>query len=124
MTQIRKLQNKVNYLSDTREFHDLESGSSSGATHVLDQTSTIMSSRTLPRCDSGLPCGAQNGKVITENVFERPPVQEGQSSTIFNNSKKVGIFISVLETGYFRDHKKRNENGIVEYADSITLLPK
>ena len=55
MTQNQDLQNKVNYLSDAREFHDPECGSSSGATHVPDQTSTILNSRTLPRCDSGLP---------------------------------------------------------------------
>ena len=36
MAQIRKLQNKVNSLSDAREFYDPESESSSGATHVPD----------------------------------------------------------------------------------------
>ena len=36
MAQTRKLQNKVNSLSDAREFYDPESGSSSGATHVPD----------------------------------------------------------------------------------------
>ena len=45
MAKIRDLQNTVNSLS----------GSSSGATHVPDQTSAILGSRTLPRCDSGLP---------------------------------------------------------------------
>ena len=47
MAQIQDLQNKVNSLSDGREFYDPESGSSSGATHVLDQTSTILSSQNL-----------------------------------------------------------------------------
>ena len=45
MAQIRDLQNKVNSLSDARVFYDPESGSSSGATHVPDETSTILSSR-------------------------------------------------------------------------------
>ena len=36
-------------------FYDPESGSSSGATHVPDRNSTVLSPRTLPRCDSGLP---------------------------------------------------------------------
>ena len=54
MAQILELQNKVNSLSDAREFYDPESGSKSGAaTHVPDRTSTILSPRTLPRCDSG-----------------------------------------------------------------------
>ena len=47
------------------------------------------SSRTLPRCDSGLPRNTLNGTGITRNVFERPSVQEGLSSTIFNNSKNL-----------------------------------
>ena len=55
IAQIRELQNKMDSLSDAREFYYPEWGSSSGATHVPDQTSTTLSSRTLPRCDSGLP---------------------------------------------------------------------
>ena len=89
---------------------------------LVDQTSTILSSWTLPRCDSGLPRNTQNCTGIMGNVFERPPVQEGQPSTIFNNSKS--IFISGCETWYFRDSKERYEKGIVEYADSIISLPK
>ena len=58
-------------------------------THVPDQTSTILSSRTLPRCDSGLPRNTQNCTGIMGNVFERPPAQEGHSSKIFNNSKNL-----------------------------------
>ena len=89
MAQIQDLQNKVKSLSDAREFYDPESGSSSGATHVPDQTSTILSSRTLPRCDSGLPRNTQNCTGIMGNVFERPSAQEGQSSTIFNDSQNL-----------------------------------
>ena len=42
LTQIQGLQNKENSLSDARDFYDPESGSGSGATHVLDQDSTIL----------------------------------------------------------------------------------
>ena len=52
------------------------------------QTS-ILSSGTLPRCDSGLPRDAQNCMDTTGNVFERPPAQEGLSHTIFYNSKNL-----------------------------------
>ena len=89
MAQIQDLQNKVNSLSDAREFFDPESGSSSGATHVPDQDSALLSSRTLPRGDSGLPRNTQNCTGILGRVFERPPAQEGQSSTILNNSKNL-----------------------------------
>ena len=90
MAQLRELPNKVNSLSDAREFYDPESGSSSGATHVPDQTSTIfLSPRTLPRSDSGSLRDTQNGTGIRGNVVERPPAQEGLSSTLFNNSKDL-----------------------------------
>ena len=69
MAHTLELQNKVNSLSDAREFYDPESGSSAGATHVRDQTSTILSSRTLPRYDSGLLQKTRNGTGITGNVF-------------------------------------------------------
>ena len=110
MAQIQDLQYKVNSLSDARELYDPESGSSSGATDVPDQTSTILSSRTLPRCDSGLPRNTQNCTGIMGNVFERPPAQEGQSSTIFNNSKNLAsssrnVRLNVAETAR-RDMKK------------------
>ena len=89
LTQIQDLQNKVNSLTDAREFHNPESGISSGATHVPDQTSTILSPRTLPRCDSGMPRDTQCGTGITGNVFERPRAEEGLSSTICKNSKNL-----------------------------------
>ena len=99
MAQIRELQNKVNSLSDAREFYDPESASSSGATHVPDRTSTIRSPRTLPRCDFGLLRDTLNGTGITGNVFELPLAEEGLSSTIF--------LLSGIETWYYRDSKKR-----------------
>ena len=89
LTQIQDLQNKVNSLTDAREFYNPESGISSGATHVPDQTSTILSPRTLPRCDSGMPRDTQCGTGITGNVFERPRAEEGHSSTICKNSKNL-----------------------------------
>ena len=82
--QIRELQNKV------REFHDPESGGSSGATHVPSQPSTILSSGTLPRCDSGLARDTQNCTCLQETFFERPLAQEGLSSTILNILSGIG----------------------------------
>ena len=54
LTLIQELQNKVNSLSDAKEFYDPESARSSGATHVPGQTPAILSRRTMPCCDSGL----------------------------------------------------------------------
>ena len=89
MARIQDLQNHANSLSDVREFYDLESRSSSGATHVPDQKNTILSLRTMPRCDSRLPRNTQNCTSIVGNVSERPLAQEGHPSTIFNNSKNL-----------------------------------
>ena len=70
-------------------FTILNQGSSSGAAHVLDQTSTILSSRTLLRCDSELPRNTQNCTGIMGNVFERPLVLKGLPSTVFNNLRNL-----------------------------------
>ena len=45
LTEIQDLQNKA--LSDTREFYDRETASSSGATHVPSEPSTIPIPRTI-----------------------------------------------------------------------------
>ena len=64
------------------------SGSTSGATLVPDRASTILSLRTLPRFDAGLPRDFLNGTGITGKVVERALVHEGftplQSSTLRN----------------------------------------
>ena len=51
LAQIRELQDKVNSVSDATEFHDPETASSSGASHVTSHPLTIPS---FGR-DSGLP---------------------------------------------------------------------
>ena len=106
MAQIQELQIRTNSLSYTRELYDLESGSSSGATHVPDQTSTILSPRTLPRCDSGLPCDTQDGTGITRNYFERPPAQEKLASAIFNNSKNLASSSQEFRPGTVETQEK------------------
>ena len=68
LTQIQ-LQNKVNSLSDARELCDSETASSSGATHVPNQPSTVPSPRTMPCRDSGLPYDTRNIVGTFGNVF-------------------------------------------------------
>ena len=98
MARIRELQNNVNSLSDARESYDPESGSSSGATHVPDQTSTKMSSGTLPRCDSGLPRKIQTCTGIMGNVFERPPCSRRTVLYNLQQFMEFYIFLSGIET--------------------------
>ena len=68
-------------------FYDPETASSSGATPVPSQPSTIPSPRTMPCRDSGLPHDTRNIVGASGNVFERPPAQEGRLFTFLNNSK-------------------------------------
>ena len=86
LTLIQEWKNKANSLSDSTRFDDPESGSSSEATHVPSQTSTIPSPRTMPRRDSGLPHDTRNITDTSGNVFERPSAQRRddllQSTTI------------------------------------------
>ena len=55
LAQMRESQDKVNSLSDVREFPDPETAGSSGASHVTSPPLTNPSYRTVPRRDSGLP---------------------------------------------------------------------
>ena len=51
LTQIRELQDKVDFLSDAREFHDPESGSSSGQSHVPNQKYARKQRILISSCD-------------------------------------------------------------------------
>ena len=88
MARIQDLQNKANSLSDAREFCDLDNpGAALERPTFLIKKTTILSPRTMPRCDSRLPRNGQNCTCIMGNVLERPLAQEGLCSTILSNSK-------------------------------------
>ena len=53
MTQFKDFQDKVNFLSDARECHALDSRSSSGRSHVPNQPRVVSSSTRQPSRDSG-----------------------------------------------------------------------
>ena len=127
MAQNRELQNKINSLSDARAFYDPESRSSSGATHVLDHTSTILSPSALPLCDCGLPRDTQNGVGVTGNVFWTTSCPRRTVLDHLHQFKEFGILLSGNETWYCRNSKEKrewNETRIVEYVSSFTSLPK
>ena len=82
--QIRKLQ--VNFLSDAREFHDPDSGSSSGISHVPDQPLITSSSRRKPSRDSLVPRDTREDMSIPGHVFACQPAR-GHPEEFFENSK-------------------------------------
>ena len=84
LAQTRESQDKVNSLSDAKEFHDPETAGSSGASHVTSPPLTNPSYRTVPRRDSGLPPETLNMIGISD-VFERLLAREEQPQNISNN---------------------------------------
>ena len=76
LAQIQDLQNKVNSLSDAREFYDPESASSSRAAHVPSQPSTFPSPTTMLCRDSGLLHDTRNivgtsGNVLNDDLLDK-----------------------------------------------------
>ena len=70
MTQFKDFQDKVNFLSDAREFHALDSRSSSGRSHVPNQPRVVSSSTRQPSRDSGVPRNTRDDLSIRGNVCE------------------------------------------------------
>ena len=76
LSQIRTLHDKVNALNELKEFHDPQTASSSGMSHVPSQPSRIPSPIGMLNRDSGLPHCTRNSMGTSGNVFENPPAPE------------------------------------------------
>ena len=114
----------MNSLSDAREFYDPETASSSGATRVPSQPSAIPSPRTMTRCDSGLPHDARNILGTSGNVFERLLAREGQTSTLFNNSKNLATSSQELRLDTEGRTKRPQSEMRREPQHSSILVPR
>ena len=127
LTLIQEWKNKANSPSDSTGFCETELGSSSEATHVPSQPSTMPSPRTMPRRDSGLPHDPPNITDTSGNVFDRPSAQR---RTIFYSLQQFiefGILFSRIKTWYYMNYKETrewNEKRTVEYVSPITPFPK
>ena len=86
MGEIQELQNKVNSLTDERDFHDPEWSSSSWASHVPTRPVTFSSRSEKPSREPTMPNDTRNAMGISGIVFESPPAREGQSIPRFQNS--------------------------------------
>ena len=69
MVTIQELQDKVNSLNDSRDFHDPEPASSSGLSHVPNHPVIVPSPRGTLRRDPCLQLDTRNLQGITGNVF-------------------------------------------------------
>ena len=88
LTQIQDFQNKVNSLSDAREFYDPESGSSSGATHV--PVDPLLFRVTGPSLAAILDCRMIHGILwVLQETLLIDFLPEKDEPTIFNDSKNL-----------------------------------
>ena len=83
----QELQHPVNLPAEGKEFHDPDSASSSGTSHVPSQPVVIPSSRDVHSRDSGLPSAARDTIGNSGNISGSPAPREGSSSAIFENSR-------------------------------------
>ena len=98
LIQIRELQDKVYFLSHAREFHDPESGSNSGQSHVPNQHRTMSSSMRRPSCASGVPRNTRDDMSIRGNVFEDLSAQ-GHPKEFSKNSENLATSSSMNQKG-------------------------
>ena len=106
LTQIRELQCKADFLPDAREFHDPESGSSSGQSHVPNQHRNISSSRRRPSCDSEMPRNTRDDMSIRGNVFEDPTAQI-HPKEFFKKSKNLATSSSMTRKDQTGNHLEK-----------------
>ena len=89
---------------------------------MLNQEAVLERSRILSRCNSGLPRNTQNCTTIMGNVFERPPAQEGQHTTILRNSMNFTSSSQELRSDVSETARREREQKkeTFPYMDSVT----
>ena len=124
LPQIQDLQIKANSLSDPRSFHDPETASSSGASHVPGRTS-VPSPRTMPCRDSGLPHDARNIMGTPRNFFESL-LARGPPSALFENARNLASSSPGLRPDITGNTTvpERDETKAAEFVDTCTTLPQ
>ena len=91
------------------EFHDPDSGNSSGISHVPNQPLITSSSSRKPSRDSGFLRDTRNDMGIRGNDFEDLPAREGHPSEFFENSINLALSSRMTRkerTGNFYGERK------------------
>ena len=91
LTWMQDSQNRVNSLSDAGEFHDPETASSSGLSHVPSQPMSIPSPGGMASRDSCLPHDTRNSMGTSGNVFESLPAQKKAVLSFLREAKELCI---------------------------------
>ena len=101
--------------------YDPETASSSGATHVPSQPSTLPSPRPMPCRDAGSPHVTRNITGTSGNVCERQPARQGRTSTFFNNCKNLAS--SSQELGPDTEGKTKRPKGKMRRESQNSSIP-
>ena len=97
MSEIQKLQNKANSLTDEREFNEFES-SSSGSSHVPTRPLTIPSRSEKRSREPTMPNDTRNAMCISGNVCECPTCSRRTIHTSLRKFEELGMIFLRNET--------------------------
>ena len=109
LAQIQDVQNKVNSLSDAREFYDPETASSSGATDVPSQPSTIPSPKTMLCFGSGFSARYTEYYGYCRKRFWTTTCSRRTHLYSLQQFQEFGILFSRIETWYWMKYNEAGE---------------
>ena len=118
LTLIQDSHNKVNSLSDARDFHDPETASISWSVHVPSQPLTIPSPRGMPSRDSGLPLDTRSTSGTSRKVVESLPRDDHPLLSSASSSRGLRPDIA----GNTLEHEKSGEKGAAEFVSTCTTF--
>ena len=119
LAQMRESQDKVNSLSDVREFHDPETAGSSGASHVTSPPLTNPSYRTVLRPRFWIAAPETLNMMGISDVFWTTICLEKDNLKISRKITEFGIFFSWSETKTYRTY---DDNRIEEETWATRLV--
>ena len=98
LTEIHDLQDKANFLHDSKDVNDNETASSSGLSHVPSHLFTVPSPRGILSRDSCFQSDTRNLFGTPRNVFENP----------FEQDERTSSCSRIVDTRSFGAHMQKN----------------
>ena len=104
--QVRKLQEQLEFIKDSKEFHDPDSPSSSGKTHVPHQHRIASSSKIKPSREPGLPRDTREDTSNPANAFDCLPTRRDPDELYYDSRNLATTSRMTRKEGY-----GKNESG-------------
>ena len=89
LEQAQDIQNQANSMAEAKEFHDPDTASSSGASHVPSQPVITPSSRGMLSRDSGLPPTARDNVTQVQETFLKAHQHEKDHSQLSSKIREI-----------------------------------